>query len=97
MLIKLLAVVAMSAITASAFAVGLSQVEKSFELKDGSTVYIYKDEKMGMEDKYGRAAYMKSGHVMETKDGKKIIMIGNEIWRVDQMLHNDDQGGSESR
>ena len=85
-------VVAMSAVTASAFAVDRSQVEKSIELKDGSTVYIFKDGKMGMEDKFGRAAYMKTGHVMETKDGKKIIMTGNEIWRVDQMLHKDHSG-----
>lgn len=86
---KLLAVVAMSAITASAFAVDLSQVAKSIALTDGSTVYIYSDGKMGMEDKYGRAAYMNPGHVMETKDGKKIIMIGNEIWRVNEMVHKD--------
>ena len=93
MLKKLLAVVAMSAITASAFAVDASQVEKSIPLKDGSTVYIYKDGKMGMEDKFGRAAYMKHGTVMETKDGKRIVMIGNEVWRVDQLLHKDHTGG----
>ena len=93
MLKKLLAVVAMSVITASAFAVDASQVAKSIPLKDGSTVYIYKDGKMGMEDKYGRAVHMNPGHVMETKDGKKIVMIGNEIWRVDQMLHADHKPG----
>ena len=47
---------------------------------------------MGMEDKYGRATYMESGHVMETKDGKKIIMNGNEIWRVDELLHKYHRG-----
>lgn len=93
MLKELLAVVAMSAITASAFAVDASQVEKSIPLKDRSTVYIYKDGRMGIEDKFGRAVYMKHGTVMETKDGKKIVMIGNEIWRVDQMLHKDHLGG----
>ena len=87
MLRKLLPIIAMSMITASAYAVDASQVAKSIPLKDGSTVYIYKDGKMGMEDKFGRAVYMYPGHVMETKDGKKIIMIGNEIWRVDEMLH----------
>ena len=93
MLKRLLTVVAMSAITASAFAVDTSQVAKSIALKDGSTVYIYKDGKMGMEDKYGRAVYMDPGHVMVTRDGKKIIMIGNEIWRVDEMLHKDNKLG----
>jgi hypothetical protein len=48
---------------------------------------------MGMEDKFGRATYMESGHVMETKDGKKIIMNGNEIWRVDELLHSNHRGG----
>jgi predicted dithiol-disulfide oxidoreductase (DUF899 family) len=81
-------VVAMSAVTASAFAVDMSQVAKSIELKDGTTVYIFKDGKMGMEDKYGRSTYMESGHVMETKDGKKIIMNGNEVWRVEELLHS---------
>ena len=94
MLKRMLAVVAMSAITASVFAVDASQVEKSIPLMDGSTVYIYKDGKMGMEDKFGRAAYMKHGAVMETKDGKKIVMIGNEIWRVNELLHKDHAGGA---
>ena len=49
MLKKLLMVVAMSAVTATAFAVDAAQVEKSIELKDGSTVYIFKDGKMGMD------------------------------------------------
>lgn len=87
MLKKMLMVAALAMVGASAYAVDASQVEKSVALKDGSTVYIYKDGKMGMEDKYGRPAYMAPGHVMETKDGKKIIMDGNEIWRVDELLN----------
>lgn len=85
MMEKLLMVVAMSAVTASAFAVDHAKVEKSVELKDGSTVYIFKDGKMGMEDKMGRPARMTEGHVMETKDGSKIMMKGDEVWRVDSM------------
>jgi len=69
----------------SAFAVDTANVAKSFALKDGSTVYIFKDGKMGMEDKMGRSASMKDGHAMETKDGQKIMMKGNEIWRVEIM------------
>ena len=38
---------------------------------------------MGMEDKYGRTARMKQGHAMETKDGQSIIMIGDEVARLD--------------
>ena len=52
-------------------------------LKDGNTLYVYKDGKMAMEDKNGKSASMKEGTPMETKDGKKIMMKGNELWRVD--------------
>lgn len=93
MLKKVLMIVAISSAAASAYAVDRAQVKQSIELKDGSTVYIFKDGKMGMEDKFGRATYMESGHVMETKDGKKIIMNGNEIWRVDELLHSNHRGG----
>jgi hypothetical protein len=93
MMKEMLMVAALSTAAVSAYAVDASQVQKSIALKDGSTVYIFKDGKMGMEDKVGRATYMAPGHVMETKDGKKIIMNGNEIWRVDELLHKDHRGG----
>ena len=92
MLKKLLMVVAMSAVTATAFAVDAAQVEKSIELKDGSTVYIFKDGKMGMEDKLGRAVRMKKDTVMEAKDGQKIIMHGDEVMLLDSLLHKDHRG-----
>ena len=92
MLKKLLMVVAMSAVTATAFAVDAAQVEKSIELKDGSTVYIFKDGKRGMEDKLGRAVRMKKDTVMEAKDGQKIIMHGDEVMRLDSLLHKDHRG-----
>jgi hypothetical protein len=38
---------------------------------------------MAMESKVGTAVYMKEGVSMETKDGKKIMMKGNELWRVE--------------
>lgn len=92
MLKKLLMVIAMSAVTATAFAVDAALVEKSIELKDGSTVYIFKDGKMGMEDKLGRAVRMKKDTVMEAKDGQKIIMHGDEVMRLDNILHKDHRG-----
>jgi len=72
--------------------VDAAQVEKSIELKDGSTVYIFKDGKMGMEDKLGRAVRMKKDTVMEAKDGQKIIMHGDEVMRLDSLLHKDHRG-----
>ena len=88
MLKKLLMVVAMSAVTATAFAGDSARAEAKqvIELKDGSTVYIFKDGKMGMEDKLGRAMRMKKDTVMETKDGQKIIMHGDEVMRLDNLL-----------
>lgn len=87
MLKKLLVAVAGGMVALSAFAVDQTKVDKSIELKDGSTVYIFKDGKMGMENKFGRVESMKPGHVMETKDGKRIVMIGNEVWRLEELLH----------
>uniref|UniRef100_Q47DR2 Copper resistance protein K n=1 Tax=Dechloromonas aromatica (strain RCB) TaxID=159087 RepID=Q47DR2_DECAR len=92
MLKKLLMVVAMSTVGISAYAVDGAQVEKSIELKDGSTVYIFKDGKMGMEDKMGHAVRMKQDAVMETKDGQKIMMHGDEVMRLDNILHKDHRG-----
>ena len=81
--------VALSMLTVSAFAVDASKVEKSIELKDGSTIYQFKDGKMAMESKLGKAVTMKEGHVMETKDGQRIIMIGNEVARLETILRSD--------
>ena len=93
MLKKALMVAALGIATTSAFAVDVDQVEKSIPMKDGSTVYIFKDGKMGMEDKYGRATRMKKDTVMETKDGQKIIMHGDEVMRLDSLLKEGHQGG----
>lgn len=48
---------------------------------------------MAMEDKSGRAVRMKQGQVMETKDGQKIMMHGDEVMRLDNILHQDHRGG----
>ncbi|WP_300453959.1 periplasmic Cu(I)/Cu(II)-binding protein CopK [Accumulibacter sp.] len=94
MLQKLLMVVAMSAFGAAAFAsdAARAQADKVIELKDGSTVYIFKDGKMAMEDKFGRARRMDQDVVMETKDGQKIIMHGDEVGRLDALLKQGHMG-----
>ena len=86
---SILIFIASAMIALPAFAVDASKVEKSIELKNGSTVYIFKDGKMAMEDKVGRVVSMKSGQVMETKDGQKIIMVGNELSKLEPILHGD--------
>ena len=40
---------------------------------------------MGMENQYGKPVSMKPGHVMETVDGRKVIMVGNELMRVETL------------
>jgi len=89
MLKKALMIAALGVATTSAFAVDVERVEKSIPMKDGSTVYVFKDGKMGMEDKMGRAVRMKHGEVMETKDGQKIMMHGDEVMRLDSILRHD--------
>ncbi len=88
MLKNLLAVVAMSVVVSSAFADDAKRaaVQQTIELKNGATIYIFKDGKMAMEDKFGRAVSMKKDVVMETKDGKKVIMHGNEVMRLDALI-----------
>lgn len=49
-------------------------------------VYIFKDGKMGMEDKFGCVMCMKKDIVMEIKDGQKIIMYGDEVMWFDLLL-----------
>lgn len=63
----------------------LEYVSQVVELKDGSTLYIFKDGKMGMESSRGQIVYMRPGAVMEAKDGRKIVMKGNEVWRVEEL------------
>ena len=67
--------------------------EKLIQLTDGSTVYVFADGKMAMENQYGRAVYMEPGHVMQTRDGKKIAMNGNEVARLDSLIIQNRVGG----
>lgn len=67
---------------------------KAIALEDGSTVYVFADGKMGMEDKHGRAMPMKAGHVMKAKDGSRIAMVGNEVMRVESVLKENKSGSN---
>lgn len=71
---------------------GSTALEKSYDLKDGSTLHVFKDGKMAMEDKYGRAYSMEQGHRMVTADGQTIAMQGNEVWRLDSLLPSNFRG-----
>ncbi len=92
MLKKLSMMAALAAIAVSALAVDTSTVDQSIPLKDGSTVYIFKDGKMGMEDKFGHAIRMKQHEVMEAIDGQKIMMHGDEVMRLEFLNRQRGQG-----
>ena len=47
---------------------------------------------MGMQNRWGRAVSMTPGHTMETVDGRKITMVGDEISRIEHL--NGPQGAS---
>ena len=89
MIRKFVLTIVASMIAASAFAVNTDAIKKSYELKDGSKVHVFMNGRMGMEDRFGRAVSMQEGHAMETKDGQKIMMKGNEVWRTEDMLKHD--------
>lgn len=95
MLKTLLVATAMTMVTASAIASDAARAAAKdvIELKDGVTLYVFKDGKMAMEDKNGRAVRMQEGTSMETKDGKKFIMNSDEVARMSGLLKEGHKGG----
>ena len=81
-----------STIALSAIAADSAFHKSSVELADGSTLHVFRDGKMGMEDRFGRAFLMKEGQVMKARDGTTIEMKGNEAQRVDA-LNDQYRGG----
>ena len=51
------------------------------ELKDGGTVYVQKDGSMIHLDAAGSRVKMRDGKTMEAKDGSKVMMKNNAIWK----------------
>lgn len=72
----------MSAFALAAFASGTDAIVKSVPLADGTTVHVFRDGKMGMENAYGKVISMDEGHVMEARTGEKIVMKGDETARL---------------
>lgn len=75
----------------SAFALDGMDIVKSTPLKDGSTVHQFKDGKMAMESKFGRAVVMQEGTVMEAANGESITMKGNEVARLSQYIYENNR------
>ena len=91
MLKQLMIALAIGATATAAFAnnVARDEAKQTFKLKDGATVYIFSDGKMAMENKFGQAVRMDKDTVMETVDGQKIVMKGDEVARLDSLLKQD--------
>ena len=66
----------------SAFAIDQVAIEKSVKLKDGSTVHVFKDSTMAMEDTLGCPFRMKPDQTMQTTDDESIVMKGDEVARL---------------
>ncbi len=95
-LAKLALIAVLSAVgTSAAFAHDAvrSEAQQVIDLKDGSTLYVFTDGKMAMEDRYGRATRMEPGAAMETKDGKKVTMQGDEVARLHFLIIKGHEGG----
>ncbi len=53
----------------------------TIDLKDGGRVWVQKDGTMVHIDAAGNRVRMKDGQVMEAKDGSRIMMKNNAIWK----------------
>ena len=63
----------------------LWEIGTTVPLKDGSSLHIFRDGKMAMEDRFGRAVRMSPGQAMLTLDGRTITMVGDETARLDSI------------
>ncbi len=83
----------MGATTAFAHDAARAEAKQVIDLKDGSTLYIFKDGKMATEDRYGSATRLGQDAVMETKDGQKFTMQGDEVARLNSLIIEGHVGG----
>ncbi len=82
---SLFAAAVLSTVASTAFASDslANNVDKTYRLKDGGTVYIFKDGKMAAADKFDRVVHLSKGQVLETADGQKLSMTSSESARLD--------------
>lgn len=91
-MLRSLIAVSMLAVATSSIAAHERAVANRYDLKDGSTVHVFIDGKMVMEDKLGRPVSMKPGIPMELKDGQRLVMVGDEVARL-VVLKAEHRGG----
>lgn len=81
MMKKIFVAIGLSSFALAAFAFEAEPIFKPV-LRDGTTVHMFSDGRMAMENAYGKVTSMDDGHVMEAKNGEKIVMTGNETERL---------------
>ena len=69
------------AFAASTFAADAVK-EQTIELKDGGKIVVEKSGTMAHYDAAGKRVIMRDGVIMEAKDGSKLMMKNNEIWKT---------------
>lgn len=84
--VVLAAAVAAAAVPAFARDAVQQAVQQTVVLKDGSTLYVFKDGEMAKEDRFGRAVYLRNGEVLEALDGRKMTANSNEVARLQVLL-----------
>ena len=60
----------------------LAAEPQTIELKDGGKIVIDKDGAMAHFDAAGKREKMKDGKVMQAKDGSKLMMKNNAVWKA---------------
>jgi hypothetical protein len=63
-----------------------ASAQKMYTLKDGGTLYVFKDGKMAQTNKFGRTVFLTAGQPIETADGEKVMVSTNEVGRLDGLL-----------
>ena len=91
MLKQFVATILLSAVTATAFAGHNARYEAKqiYDLKDGTTLYVFQDGKMALESRYGFAVPLQKGSVLETRDGQKITAGDDSILRLGDLLERE--------
>lgn len=92
-LLSIALVAAVAAIAVPVFARDAAELaaRQVITLKDGSTLFVFKDGRMAREDKLGRAIPLKSGQVLEATDGRRLTTVGNESARLGVLLKDGHQ------
>ena len=73
----------------SAFAMDAvrSEAKQIIALQGGETLYVFEDGLMSKENKFGRPVYLNPGESVQTMDGQKIAIKGNEIARLNVLMN----------